>query len=93
VVLRSRYEASEKLLVEALAVGTQVVSTNCPKAPLEVLESGRFGALVTVGDPIELARAMENAVDDPFPTDVRSGSGNALCSEGFGATVRAARRA
>jgi glycosyltransferase involved in cell wall biosynthesis len=69
VVLPSRYEASEKLLVEALAVGTQVVSTNCSEAPLEVLEKRRFGALVLVGDPIEMARAMENVVDDPFPTD------------------------
>ena len=64
-VLASRYEALGNVLVEALACGCSVVSTDCPVGPAEVLERGRYGRLVPVGDADALARAIAAALDTP----------------------------
>ena len=58
-VLSSAWEGFGVVLVEAMAVGAPVVSTDCPSGPAEILEDGRFGRLCPVNDPIALARAIE----------------------------------
>jgi glycosyltransferase involved in cell wall biosynthesis len=57
LVLSSVYEAFGNVVVEALAAGTPVVATDCP-GPREILQDGRFGELVAVGDTDALAKAM-----------------------------------
>ena len=42
--------------------GTPVVSTDCPSGPAGILQGGRYGALVPVGDAPALARAFETAL-------------------------------
>ncbi|MCG6908381.1 MAG: glycosyltransferase [Desulfobacteraceae bacterium] len=70
-VLSSAWEGLGNVLIEALACGCPVVSTDCPHGPSEILERGRCGALVPVGDPEKLARAIGEALDRP--ADARAG--------------------
>jgi glycosyltransferase involved in cell wall biosynthesis len=70
-VLSSAWEGFGNVLVEAMACGARVVATDCPGGIAEVLEAGKWGALVPVGDPEALAAAMMEALDDGDPPDVR----------------------
>lgn len=58
LVLSSRFESLANVIIEAMALGTPVVATNCPSGPAEALDNGRFGRLVNVEDSEMLADAM-----------------------------------
>lgn len=67
MVLPSRWEGFPNVLLEALAHGVQVVATDCPSGPMEILDQGRFGFLAPVGQPGALAEAIRLAVRQPRP--------------------------
>jgi glycosyltransferase involved in cell wall biosynthesis len=64
-VLSSRLEGLSSVLIEAMAAGAPVVSTDCPSGPSEILEGGRWGTLVPVGDAEALAGAIDHALSMP----------------------------
>ena len=66
-VLSSHYEGLGNVLVEALALGIPIVSTNCPSGPEEILANGKYGHLVPVGDPVAMAEAMDKSLSGDHP--------------------------
>lgn len=62
--LSSNWEGLPSVLIEALAVGCNIVATDCPSGPREILAGGRYGRLVPVNDEMALAEAIRDALND-----------------------------
>jgi glycosyltransferase involved in cell wall biosynthesis len=58
-VLSSAWEGLPNALIQALALGTPVVSTDCPSGPREILKGGALGELIPVGNPDAMRAAIE----------------------------------
>ncbi|WP_295621677.1 glycosyltransferase [Chamaesiphon sp. GL140_3_metabinner_50] len=70
LVMTSIYEGFGNVLVEAAIAGTPVVSTNCESGPAEILEDGKYGDLVAVGDVPGLAAAIISTLKNPRNPDL-----------------------
>lgn len=66
-VLASHVEGLPNVLVEAMMCGCTPVATDCPTGPREVLQDGKFGYLVPVGDQRAMAEAIIQAIERPIP--------------------------
>jgi glycosyltransferase involved in cell wall biosynthesis len=68
--LSSQWEGLPFVLVEAMALGVPVVSTDCESGPAEVLDRGRYGQLVPVGNRQALGDAISKVLSNrPDPVD------------------------
>lgn len=66
-IVSSNVESFSVVLVEALAAGVPVISTDCPFGPPEILQNGKYGTLVPVNDPQAMADAIINQIRNPRP--------------------------
>lgn len=64
-VLPSLMEGMPNVLLEAMACGTPVVSSNCHSGPAEILENGRLGELVAVNDEAAILDGVQRILNDP----------------------------
>lgn len=66
-VLSSSWEGFGNVLVESMALGTPVVSTDCPSGPREILNNGEYGFLVDLSDPKGLSNKIITIIEEnPF---------------------------
>lgn len=68
MALSSDFEGLPTVLIEALALGTAVVATDCPSGPREILRDGALGELVPMGDVRALAAAIVRTLTNPRPS-------------------------
>ncbi len=62
-VLSSIYEGLPNILIEALALKTKIVATNCPSGPAEILKFGKYGSLLPTNSPFLLEAAIAEALE------------------------------
>ncbi|WP_377292343.1 glycosyltransferase [Rhizobium sp. SG2393] len=69
--LSSIWEGFGNVLVQALAARCSIVTTDCRNGPGEIVDGGKYGALVPVGDAEAFAAALDRVLDNPFDPDAQ----------------------
>jgi len=90
-VLSSKWEGFGNVIVESLALGTPVVSTDCPAGPREILDGGRLGRLVDIADAAQMAEAISATLSNAPDREVLKAEGARYtpraCANGYLRTI------
>lgn len=86
-VLTSQFEGLRNFLIEALAVGCPVVTTDAISGPREILGDGKWGPICTVGDHIGVARAIKSVLEEPLSKDELRKGGAYFSAERYAAEM------
>lgn len=70
LAMSSRWEGFGMVIIETLACGTNIVSTDCHSGPSEILDSGKYGKLVPVDDVDAMSRAIVDLLHSPHSPSV-----------------------
>lgn len=70
LALSSRFEGLPGVLIQAMACGCPVVSSDCPGGSAEILAGGRYGALVPMADEQAMATAIAAQIDTPTSREI-----------------------
>ena len=79
--LSSRYEGLPTALIEAMACGCPVISTDCPSGPQEILAGGKYGSLVPTQNSKLLSQAMLNVLEHPIAPGILRQRANIFSTE------------
>jgi glycosyltransferase involved in cell wall biosynthesis len=88
LALSSDFEGLPTVLIEAMATGTPVVSTDCPHGPAEILDDGRWGELVRATTPQGFADALARALDSPVDAQALRSRAMAFSTASIAAAYR-----
>lgn len=69
-VLSSEFEGFGLVLIEAMAVGCNIVTTNCSQGPVDIVAGGSYGKIVPVKDIGAMAAAIEDRLDQPIAKEI-----------------------
>ena len=60
LILSSIFEGSPNILIEALFLKKYIISTNCPTGPNEILNKGKYGELIQIGNSAQITNLIDN---------------------------------
>jgi glycosyltransferase involved in cell wall biosynthesis len=75
-VLSSDWEGLPTAMIEAMACGTPVVSTDCESGPHEILLGGKLSRIVPKRNASALAAAILATLDEPGDREARIARAN-----------------
>ncbi len=74
-ILSSLWEGLPTVLIEAMACGCPVISTDCPSGPAEILAEGKYGELVPMSNVMALSAAMLRVLESPISKELTTQRG------------------
>lgn len=71
LIQSSRYEGLPTVLIEGLILDKKIIATDCPTGPREILENGKIGKLIKIGDYISMAQNMKKVLEEENKKDYK----------------------